>query len=336
MRERIRLAGERGIYVSVMLFNGWSLQREGPVTGRNPWDGHPYNARNNINGVDGDPEHSGGGARTHTLHDPRITALQEQYVRAVIDAVNDLDNVLYEISNESQVGSEAWEYYMIDFVHRYEATKPKQHPVGMTAQWPDGGNDVIYASPADWVSPNGGLYDPPVAGGAKVILDDTDHLCGICGDVIWVWRSFLRGRNPVLMDPYDGTPGNGSPPGFRIDDPYWVTLRRNFAYTAYFARRIHLDAMRPMREIASTHDCLANPAPTGAEYLILVPRPNGRIAHYVRKNSVTVDLSATRGKLAVEWLRLGTGRLLSRDSVPAEGQRTFTSPWRDDAVLYLH
>ena len=30
-----------------------------------------------------------------------ITALQEAYVRKVVDTVNDLDNVLYEISNES-------------------------------------------------------------------------------------------------------------------------------------------------------------------------------------------------------------------------------------------
>ena len=30
-----------------------------------------------------------------------VTALQEAYIRKVIDTVNDLDNVLYEISNES-------------------------------------------------------------------------------------------------------------------------------------------------------------------------------------------------------------------------------------------
>ena len=32
-----------------------------------------------------------------------MTALQEAYVRKVIDTVNDLDNVLYEITNEAGV-----------------------------------------------------------------------------------------------------------------------------------------------------------------------------------------------------------------------------------------
>ena len=35
----------------------------------------------------------------------------------------------------------------------YEAGKPSQHPVGMTAQQP-GVNSALYASPADWISPH--------------------------------------------------------------------------------------------------------------------------------------------------------------------------------------
>jgi hypothetical protein len=35
-------------------------------------------------------------------------AIQEAYVKKVIDTVNDLDNVLYEISNESRGSSDEW------------------------------------------------------------------------------------------------------------------------------------------------------------------------------------------------------------------------------------
>ena len=45
-------------------------------------------------------------------------------------------------------------------------------------------------------------HNPPTADGRKVILTDTDHLWGIGGDVPWVWKSFLRGLNPLFMDPY--------------------------------------------------------------------------------------------------------------------------------------
>jgi hypothetical protein len=43
-----------------------------------------------------DPVHS-----IETLNIPAVTALQEAYIRKVIDSVNDLDNVLYEVTNES-------------------------------------------------------------------------------------------------------------------------------------------------------------------------------------------------------------------------------------------
>jgi hypothetical protein len=46
-----------------------------------------------------------------------VTRLQEAYVRKVIDAVNDLDNVLYEISNESDDSSKDWQYHLIRFIH---------------------------------------------------------------------------------------------------------------------------------------------------------------------------------------------------------------------------
>lgn len=57
--------------------------------------------QNNINGINGDANGDGRGTNVHTLSDPAVTRLQEAYVRHVIDAVGDLDNVLYEISNES-------------------------------------------------------------------------------------------------------------------------------------------------------------------------------------------------------------------------------------------
>ncbi|MBD3265317.1 DUF4038 domain-containing protein, partial [bacterium] len=57
LKQRVKRAGERGFYVGVMLFQGFSIEQKGtdgvdPKKG-NPWDGHPFNAKNNINGIDG-------------------------------------------------------------------------------------------------------------------------------------------------------------------------------------------------------------------------------------------------------------------------------------------
>ena len=96
-RARVLAAGERGIYVSVMLFEGWGLQFCDRGVGR-----ATRSIRgNNVNGIDGDPNGDGKGLEVHALASPAVTAIQEAYVRKVIDTVNDLDNVLYEISNEN-------------------------------------------------------------------------------------------------------------------------------------------------------------------------------------------------------------------------------------------
>jgi hypothetical protein len=94
LRARAVATRERGIYVSVMLFEGWGLSFAS-------WDGHPLNARNNVQGIDGDPDGNGKGTETQALVVPEVTRIQEAYVRKVIDPVNDLDNVLFEIANES-------------------------------------------------------------------------------------------------------------------------------------------------------------------------------------------------------------------------------------------
>jgi Protein of unknown function (DUF4038) len=48
MRKRVEEGGKNGIYMSIMLFQGWSQQKEKL---ENPWLFHPFNPENNINGV---------------------------------------------------------------------------------------------------------------------------------------------------------------------------------------------------------------------------------------------------------------------------------------------
>jgi len=141
LRARVMAARARGIYVSIMLFEGWALSFAS-------WDGHPFNVKNNIQAINGDTNGDGKGKEIDTLGIPAVTRIQEAYVRKVIDTVNDLDNVLYEISNEEKSWSADWQYHMIDYIHSYEAGKPKQHPVGMTCFY-DTQNSLLWNSPAE-------------------------------------------------------------------------------------------------------------------------------------------------------------------------------------------
>lgn len=152
-----------------------------------------------------------------------------------------------------------------------------------------------------------------------MILTDTGHLWGIGGNGAWVWKSFLRGLNPIFMDPYDGTIlGNRF-------DPKWEPLRRSMGYALAYARRMNLAAMTPQSHLASTGYCLAHPAKERAEYRVYLP-DGGR---------ATVDLSRAQGTLAVEWFDPATGKATAAEPVTGGGPHEFTAPRAGPAVLYL-
>ncbi len=333
LRSRVEAAGQRGIYVSVMLFEGHGLHASNPPW---CWDGHPFHPENNINGIDGDPDRNGRGIETQSLAVPAVTALQEAYVRRVVEALGDLDNVLYEIANESGAYSTEWQYHMVRFVKQCERDRPKQHPVGMTFQWAQaqrGTNQALFDSPADWVSPNpdGGYRDdPPPADGRKVVLNDTDHLWGIGGNPQWVWKSFLRGHNPLFMDPYARPPAGRKDPSAWTDhlgtgpqaDPKWDPVRAAMGCTRRFAERLDLRRAVPRNEVASSGYCLA-----AAGEWALVFAPGG--------NEVTVDLTLWPGALAAEWFDALSASLLGSASVPGGERRALAPPRAGDAVLLL-
>jgi hypothetical protein len=323
LRERVLAARDRGIYVAVMLFEGWGLQHlEGA------WKSHPFHPDNHVNGLAPDADGDGRGIEVHTLQVPAVTRLQEAYVRRVIEAVNDLDNVLYEIANESGAYSTAWQEHFIRFIRETEQGRPKQHPVGMTFQYSRhpqhrGRNDTLFRGPANWVSPNpdapGHDYrtNPPPATGAKVILADTDHLWGIGGDVAWVWKSFLRGLNPIFMDPYREAVLRGG------REAHWETVRRAMGVTRRLSLQVDLATLTPQDPLASPGWCLAAP---GREYLVFAPAGQ----------EVSVDLTSAPGDWRIAWIHPVEGSEVHPDTPISGGtRRTLKSPFAGDTILHL-
>jgi hypothetical protein len=327
MRARTIIAGQNGIYVSIMLFNGYEWQFD-----TNPKDGDPFVASNNINGVD-----CPGACPTNSVEmsDP-VWEIETAYFRKVIDTVNDLDNVLYEVSNEAgSPYSDSWQVRVVNYLKQYESTKSKQHPVGMTFQWQGGSDLTLYNSPADWIS--AGSHVPP-SDGHKVIINDTDHAFGYPefkrgGPVAqrdWVWENFTSGNNVLFMDPYlTKWPNRNYPPGTTADpnvgvepDPYWNVIRDAMGPTLTYATRMELVAAKPRPSLSSTGFCLANP---GVEYLVYQP--------YAKPFSVQL----TPGTYRYEWFNPTSNLVATTGSVVASGgKQTFTSPFTGDAVLYIH
>jgi len=315
MRSRVIEARDRGIYVSVMLFEGYGLQRI-----KDSLKSHPFHKENNINGINGDKNGDGLGVEIHELVNPDILAIQKKYIKKVIDTVNDLDNVLYEISNENHPESTPFQYAMIDFIHDYEKSKAKQHPVGMTFQFKGGSNQDLYNSPADWISPNpdGGYRDnPPANKGGKVIITDTDHLWGIGGNQAWLWKSVCRGLNPIFMDRYDGTIIG------KKFDPRWESIRKSMGYARRMANRMNFTTMIPHGDLVSTKYCLAEP---GVKYLIYLPKGQ----------QVEIDLSNAKGRYTSFWFNPNNRERQRGKEINGGAKQTLTSPFGEvDAVLLI-
>lgn len=318
LRARVIAARDRGIYVAIMLFDGWDLSPDGySATG-----GFPMASGNNVNGVAVTPE------QYLSVDRPEITARQEAYVRAVIDKVNDLDNVLYEIANETIHSQKTldWQKHMIKFVHDTEKTLPKQHPVGMTSMYPNGQDAELLASEADWISPVGRDF---MSDGTKVVLNDTDHsygwaqlkAAGAAGQRAWAWQTLCRGAQPLFMDPYlEKWAGRNEPSGTTLD-AQWKPLRDAMGFVQLYTTKIDLERAVPSPSLCSTGFCLADP---GHQYLVYQP------------GSGSFTVTGVPGDYHFEWFNAETGKVAGTGMVTlGAGAHGFTPPFAGDAVLLL-
>jgi hypothetical protein len=361
LRDRVIAAGNEGIYVAVMFFDGFGLHLS--VLPDNV-EGHPFHAANNINGI---------GITSIVDYqvlplEPRVLALQEAYIQKVIDTVHDLPNVLYEVANESSgddaevvqfpdgssiptpIGdSTQWQYWVIDVVKQYEQQQGyDKHPIGMTMQYPvpdqSKVNDPLFDSPADWISPgfddelfaespegpvpaSRWFTNPPASDGAKVVITDTDHYAAGMGDALWAWKSFLRGQNPILMDFGIVDVANPLDPSLGVPSyESFEPARYAMGDTLRFAQRMKLIEMEPRDDLSSTRYVLANP---GEEYLVLQPSQPA--------DPFTVTLEA--GTYTTEWYSVTSREIADtgKVTVDGDGSVSFTVPFDEagPAVLYL-
>ena len=308
LRSRVVAAGERGIYVSVMLFEGFSNQKK--VGQVNPWLGDPFQAANNINGIDGDPNHNGGGEEFFSLTIPAIVSLQEAFVRKVVDTLNDLDNVLYEISGDGLSNSLEWQYHMVDYLKAYQAGKPNQHLVGMSQFYSSSLNEAL-GSAADWIVSQVSNLNPGMANQNKpLFLEAAPALFKSNSSYQWIWKSFSRGYNVTYLEP--------TVPNATINDALHVAIGQTVAYSQF----VDFTPLAPNSKLCSTGYCLTDP---GKEYLVYLPS-GGR---------VTLDLSASKESFLPTWFAPAEGTTVSGSPVSGGTKVSLKPPFRGEAVLEL-
>lgn len=333
LRDRVRQLDAAGIYAGVYFFTGEWLN-----VFRFPHDGYPLSGPNNVNGID-----DGGGIGAVTMTAPNtVTAIQDTYVRKVIDTLNDLPNVLWIVSEEAPANSAWWNNHLIAVARAYESGKPFQHPIGY-ATINDFSDATLLNSDADWIAPVARISPITSCGGGhpscKVNINDSDHAYWeIWNDSPQVnrgyfWMNFTNGNQTLFMDPYilyyprqnrnlSPSPTNGISPR---PDARWDNVRDTMGFIRRYATLVNLAAMTPQGDLASTGHALANTRPNNAEILVYAPLGGFQ----------DVNLSGVHEQLAVEWMNPATGAKTAGADIQGGGMVTFAPPFGGDTVLYL-
>jgi len=328
LRDRCRSLQESGIYVSIMLFEVYGFLN-GEAVGdpkQTLWDGNVFNKANNINGIHVDYDGNGNGIEFFYTDDETVRQLQKDYVRKVIDTVNDLDNVFYEIANE--LYAPQWQYEMIELIKSYEKARPKQHLVLMSAggrtrtgAWKQMGREVAVNSPADcyavagsWQSRRFAKKDPPANNSGKPGIVDMDHVSAGSNDVGFVWSAFTRGYHFNLYDKPFESPD--------AESPEWRRVRHNVGKTVEYAARLDLANVAPGDDLASTGFCLAEP---GIQYIVYQP------------GSGSFTVSGLRPDVSYHYELYSTGqhKVVAEGLCKPSGSTESFEPGSAAVVLYL-
>ena len=318
-------ARARGIYLHLVLIDGWIFRV--PAL----WKFHAYNVDNNVNRVDGDPKRTGMSTDPEqgscSLDNLQVLEVEKAYLRRIVDAVNDFDNLLFEVSNENYYNLE-WELSMASFVHEYEKGKPRQHLV-MPLDLPDhdyGG--VTYGAEAkndhtkSWKTWDlGQLHDRLLAarGLKQPLIYDTDGIESNDNPIQrkGFWTAFASGGHVDYTD-YSFQPEiGGDERGLRRAE-----LRRQLGHLAGFTRQVRFWEMHP-----------ADLVRAGDAYALVSPRE--AVIYLPDGGNVEVDLNGMMGALRAKWFNPRNGLSSQLSAVTGGKTRSFAAPDHHDWVLYL-
>ena len=313
LKQVCAAARERGVFLQLTLFDAWMIKHP------HLWKLHAYHRDNNINGVDGDPRNTGEGTDGRqgfcSLGNPGVMDAQKAFIRQVIDAVNEFDNIFFEIANENYYNAE-WERHLCEFIHEYERSKRRQH-LAMPLDLPNhdyGGMKTwdLHRLHANLLKARD-LKQP--------LVFDTDGIG--CPDDATVrkaaWTAFVSGGHVDYLDDslQIGTEYKGDVRGTRRAD-----LRKQLGFLARFANGTPFWQMQPADDrvkagsafVAASRDELVAYLPDGG--------------------TVMLDLGNIEGPLTAHWFNPTTGQYTDAGP-PAATRQQFIAPAPGDWVLHL-
>ena len=122
LRDFVAQAARRGVVVEMNLFC--------PLYEEELWQANPMNARNNINGIGKCPRNE-----VYALAHEDLTRVQKAVARKIVSALQEFDNVYFEVCNEPWCGnvSMAWQDEIVSTIVSTEALLPTRHLISLNS-----------------------------------------------------------------------------------------------------------------------------------------------------------------------------------------------------------
>lgn len=340
LREFMQAAGAAGVVVEFNLFC--------PLYKDELWDASPMNSKNNVDGIGNCPR-----TEALTLKHSQLVDVQLAMVRHVVRALNEFDNLYYEVCNEPYFGGVAmdWQHRVVDTIVEVEKSLPQKHLISMNiangqarVENPHRGVSILnfhYCVPPDTVAMNRHC---------RCVVGENET--GFRGrhDLLYRsegWDFLLAGGGLYNNLDYsftpkhpDGTfldyssPGGGSP-----------ALRRQLGILKRFLEGFDFVHMQPDRTVIKsvrpelTGYALIEPGRQYGVYLhVPLPKNPKQISDYLNDGvQAEISIELPEGSYRLEWIDTRTGEVAKAESLDHQGgPRELQSPkFANDVALRI-
>lgn len=343
LHDFLRQAAQRKIIVEINLFCTFYED--------SMWKASPLNAANNVNGAGNVPR-----SEVLSMQHRDLLAVEDEFVRKMVNEVNSFDNLYFEICNEPYWGKvqPEWQRHISALITETENRLPKKHLISENIA--NGSMRIVNPDPNISVF-NFHYSRPPESVGLNYELDRVigNNETGFDGQADATYRvqgwaflaaggalynnldySFAVGHEAGDYQYGPKTPGGGS-----------AALRRQLGVLARSFEELDLERLHPAGSLigleSNDSTKMYGLAAPDEQYIAYLYRPkieSGQKPHFVldektAASQVSLDLSS--GNYEVIWLDPKTGSVLKHYVVKqTDRKRTLTSPaYSEDIVLKI-
>ena len=341
----LRETSKRDIIIQIEIWDRFDYTDN---RGKNRWQIHPYNPKNNINYTykqsgfaKNYPDHPGANRQPFFFTTPKqrnntvVLKYQQKFVDKMLDYTLKYDNVLYCIDNETSAQPE-WGQYWAKYIKKRAAKEGKK--INVTEMW-DSWNLRSKEHKQTFDHPE--LYD-------FVDVSQNNHKKGqVHWDNFLYVKKYLS-KNPRPINTIKTYGATGYRFGYTDQDGlerFWRHLLAGDAAIRFHRPKAglgltdkavaaiqaarKLESIIPLWSVEPANELLSDRKPNEA-YLATNKKRSAYALYFPAGGEITIDLSSAKGELTLRWININTGKWGPVKKIKGGGKIKIKSPGKEN------